>query len=298
MEQGVLSQVGLPIAIFVIMVAMGMTLTTGDFREVVRDRKAVAVGLGCQLLVLPLLGFAIAGLFPLAPVFAVSIVLLAASPGGTTSNLIVHVAEGDRALSVSLTTLSNMFVFMLMPLYLGLAANLFGGIDGAVGVPVVQTMVQVAGLTVVPVLVGMTIRRYRPEFAHRTREFGKYFSAALLGVIILALVIQNWSAIVSDGPTFAPAFITLNLLALGAGFGIATLLGLDRRQAVTIGAETGLQNATIAIAVALSIIGSSEMAIVPGLYGVWMLGTGYAFAMLLNKQARAEVAARRALPTA
>lgn len=282
METGVLSQVVLPLAIALIMVAMGMSLVVDDFRRLASEPRAVLTGLGCQLVVLPALGFAVAAVFPLEPLYAVSVVLLTASPGGTTSNLIVHVADVDRALSITLTALSNVAVFVLMPFELGLAQSVFGGPGDEASVPVVTTMVQVAGLTVVPVAIGMAIRARRPAFADRTQDLGKVLSGAILALVIVGLVVQNWDQVLDEGPAFAPAFVTLNLLALAAGFLIARAVGLGRSQAVTIGIETGLQNATLAIAIALSILDSAEMAIVPGLYGVWMLVTGFAFALWLR----------------
>lgn len=282
METGVLSQVVLPLAIALIMVAMGMSLVVDDFRRLLSEPRAVLTGLGCQLLLLPALGFAVAAVFPLEPLYAVSVVLLTASPGGTTSNLVVHVADVDRALSVTLTAISNVAVFVLMPFELELAQSLFGGPGEQASIPVVQTMVQVAGLTVVPVLIGMGIRTRWQAFADRTQDLGKVLSGVVLGLVIVGLTIQNWDQVVSEGPTFAPAFITLNALALATGFLVARAVGLDRTQAVTIGVETGLQNATVAIAIALSILDSAEMAIVPGLYGVWMLVTGFAFALWLR----------------
>lgn len=293
MESGVLSDVALPLAIVLIMIAMGMTLTTDDLRRVLTQRKAVAVGLFCQLLVLPAIGFATAWVFGLATVFAVSMVLLASSPGGSTSNLIVHVSDADRALSLTLTALSNIVVFVSMPLYLGIAQNAFGSLDGDTAVPVGDLVLQIAALTVIPIAIGMLVRAKRPDVAMRFEEPGKLASSVVLGVIIVGLVIQNWQTIVDEVPEFGPAFVTMNLVALAAGWGIATAAGLLPREATTIGIETGIQNSTIAIAVALSVFDSDDLALVPGLYGLWMLltGFGFAFAMRARLEASAPVAA-------
>lgn len=291
MESGLLSDVLLPLAIVLIMIAMGMTLTGEDFRRLLDQKKAVAVGLVCQLLVLPLIGFATAWVFGLAAVFAVGMVLLASSPGGSTSNLIVHVSDADRALSLTLTALSNVVVFVSMPLYLGLAQNAFGSLDGETSVPVGDLVVQVAALTVVPIAIGMLIRAKAPAFAERFEEVGKVLASVVLAVIIIGLVIQNWDTIVDEAPEFGPAFITMNVLALAAGWGIATAAGLTDREATTIGIETGIQNSTIAIAVALSVFDSDDLAIVPGLYGLWMLVTGFAFAFFFRSRRAAGAAA-------
>lgn len=286
MEESFLSSVVLPLAIVIIMITMGMSLTVADFRRVLSQPKAVGVGLLCQLIVLPILGIAVASLLPLEAVFAVSVVLLAASPGGTTSNLISHAAELDRALSVTLTAVSNSVSWLTIPFLLSFAMRRFTLGSQAVDFPVGDVMIQVAGLTIVPIVVGMAIRHFRPNFAEATKRGSKIFAAVFLLVVILALVVQNWEVIQTEAPRFALAFILLNTVALLAGFLIAKLFRLPQLQAITISIETGLQNSTIAITVALAILGSSEMTIVPALYGIWMLATGFAFAFLLNRTSR------------
>ena len=286
MEGGVLSEVALPLAIFLIMVAVGMALTVDDFRRVATTPRAVAAGLTSQLVLLPLLGFAVATAFQLEEVFAVSIILLAASPGGSTSNLVVHTADADRALSVTLTALSNMVVWMTMPFLLRLAYDVYGDGTRTVDVPIVATMLQVIALTVVPVVIGMAVRRRRPTFALRVEGPSKLAAGLFLALIIVVLVIQNFDLVLSDGPRFAPAFIVLNLAALAIGFGVARLVRLRVVEAFTIAIETGLQNSTLAITIAISVLDDNTLAIIPGLYGVWMLVTGFAAAGLLARWRR------------
>lgn len=283
MQESVLSNVVLPLAIVIIMVTLGMTLTLADFKRVLTQPKQVAVGLLCQLVLLPALGFAVASTFNLAPVYAISIILLAASPGGATSNLIVHAADGDRALSITLTAISNMLAWLTIPFLLGIAYPMFGSGTLDITFPVADTMIQVAALTVVPVLIGMGIRRWKTEFAENSKRFSRIFATIFLFLVILALVIQNWDVIVNDGPRFAPAFILLNIAALAVGYLAARLAGIDRIQTATIAIETGIQNSTVAITVALTILNNNEMAVVPGLYAIWMYVTGFALAFWLAR---------------
>ncbi len=285
MEETFLSTVVLPLAIVIIMIAMGMTLTIADFRRVLSEPKAVAVGLFCQLIILPILGILIAFILPLDAVFAVSIVLLAASPGGTTSNLVSHAAELDRALSVTLTAISNMVSWLTIPILLGIALRMFPGPSGNGDFPVGDVMVQVAALTIVPIIIGMLIRRFAPGFAEKTKNASKIFSGVFLLVVIVALVIQNWEVVRTETPRFALAFILLNAVALFAGLFIARASGLGKKQSTTIGIETGLQNSTLSITVALAILGNTAMTIIPALYGIWMLATGFAFAFYFNRGA-------------
>jgi bile acid:Na+ symporter, BASS family len=283
MQESVLSNVVLPLAIVIIMVTLGMTLTLADFKRVLTQPKQVTVGLLCQLVLLPVLGFAVAGIFNLAPVYAISIVLLAASPGGATSNLIVHAADGDRALSITLTAISNMLAWLTIPFLLGIAYPMFGSSTLDITFPVADTMIQVAALTVVPVLIGMGIRHWKTDFAENSKRFSRIFATVFLFLVILALVIQNWDVIVNDGPRFVPAFILLNVAALAVGYFAARLAGIDRVQTATIAIETGIQNSTVAITVALTILNNNEMAVVPGLYAIWMYVTGFALAFWLAR---------------
>lgn len=283
MESSILSEVVLPLAIVVIMIAMGMSLTVTDFQRVLSQPKAVGVGLFCQLILLPIIGILVALAFPLEAVFAISIVLLAASPGGTTSNLVSHAAELDRALSVTLTAISNLLSWLSIPLLLTVAFRLFGDGNEAIDFPVGSVMIQVAALTLVPVLIGMAIRAWRPQFAERTKNASKIFSGVFLLLVILGLVIQNWEQILIDGPRFALAFIVLNFVALAVGYLVAKAFGLGQTQSTTVGIETGLQNSTLSITIALTILANNEMAIIPGLYGIWMLATGFAFAFYFNR---------------
>ncbi len=288
MESSVLSEVVLPLAIVIIMIAMGMSLTVTDFKRVLSQPKAVGVGLLCQLILLPIIGILVALIFPLEAVFAISIVLLAASPGGTTSNLVSHAAELDRALSVTLTAISNLLSWLSIPLLLTVAFRLFSDGGEAIDFPVGAVMLQVAALTLVPVLIGMGIRAWRLQFAERTKNASKIFSGVFLLLVIIGLVIQNWEQILIDGPRFALAFVVLNIVALAVGYLVAKAFGIGQTQSTTIGIETGLQNSTLSITIALTILANNEMAIIPGLYGIWMLATGFAFAFYFNRSGVAD----------
>ncbi len=286
MEETTLSTIVLPIAIVIIMIAMGMTLTIADFRRVISEPKAVLIGLLCQLIVLPIIGVLVALVMPLEAVFAVSIVLLAASPGGTTSNLISYVADLDRALSVTLTAITNMLSWLTIPILLTVALRLFP-LDSTGGdFPIGDVMLPLVALTIVPITIGMLIRRFAPGFVEKINNGAKIFSAVFFLTIVIALVVENWHVIMRDAPRFALSFIVLNVIALGVGLLIARASGLSQKQATTIGLETGLQNSTLTIAVAFAILGNAQLTIIPALYGLWMLFTGLGFAYLFNRNAK------------
>lgn len=294
MQESVIQSVVLPLAIFIIMVTLGMTLTIADFKRIVTYPKPVFIGLFCQMVLLPALGFAVAGIFGLTAVYAISLILLAVSPDGATSNLIIHVGDGDRALGITLTAITNMLAFLTIPFGLSIAYSVYGAGALDIDFPVADTMIQVAAITLVPTLIGMGIRQWKPEFAENSKRWSKNFAAGFLFLVILALVVQNWDVIVRDGPRFAPAFIVLNLLSLIVGYFVPKLLGIDYVQSMTIAIETGLQNSTVSITVAMTLLNNNEMAIIPGLYAIWMFISGFALAFWMAR--RSPIAVQ--LPTA
>jgi BASS family bile acid:Na+ symporter len=284
MQESVISNVILPLAIAVIMITLGMTLTVADFRRIVTYPKPVFIGLLCQMILLPLLGFAVAGIFALPAVYAISLILLAVSPDGATSNLIIHAGDGDRALGITLTAITNMLAWLTIPLGLGIAYSLYGSGALDIDFPVADTMLQVAVITLLPTLLGMGIRKWKPEFAENSKRWSKIFATAFLFLVILALVIQNWDVIVRDGPRFAPAFIVLNVASLIVGYLVSKFAGINHIQAMTIAIETGLQNSTVSITVAITLLNNNEMAVIPGLYAIWMYVTGFALAFWMARR--------------
>ena len=292
MQESVISNVILPLAIAIIMITLGMTLTVADFKRIVTYPKPVFVGLVCQMVLLPLLGFGVAAIFALPAIYAISLILLAVSPDGATSNLIIHAGDGDRALGITLTAITNMLAWLTIPFGLGIAYSVYG--TGALDIdfPIADTMLQVAVITLIPTLVGMGIRQWKPEFAENSKRWSKTFATAFLFLVILALIVQNWDVIVRDGPRFAPAFIVLNIASLIVGYFVSRFAGINYIQAMTIAIETGLQNSTVSITVAITLLNNNEMAVIPGLYAIWMYVTGFALAFWMARRSPSmEVAA-------
>jgi BASS family bile acid:Na+ symporter len=285
MQESIISSVILPLAIAIIMVTLGMTLTLADFKRVATQPKPVFIGLFCQMILLPLLGFAVAGIFALPAVYAISLILLAVSPDGATSNLIIHAGDGDRALGITLTAITNMLAWLTIPLGLGIAYSMYGSGALDIDFPVVDTMIQVAVITVLPTLIGMGIRSWKPDFAENSKRWSKTFATVFLFLVIVALIAQNWDVIVRDGPRFAPAFIVLNIVSLIVGYYVSKLAGIEKVQALTIAIETGLQNSTVSITVAITLLNNNDMAVFPGLYAIWMYVTGFALAFWMARRA-------------
>jgi bile acid:Na+ symporter, BASS family len=297
-------QVALMAAVFGVMITTGMAIDVDDFRRLTRRPRAVAVGIGSQLLLLPAAGFALAWAFSasgvgrgdvalrdLVPLLAVGIVLLAATPGGAGSNFIIHAVDGDRALSVSLTAISSVLAFVTIPIYLALAFDVFVGKEAAaVGVPIRDVVLNVALLTVIPVAIGMGIRRRRRALAERLEAPSKVLAAIVIGVIIVGVVIDSWEVITAFFGTLAPVVVGLNLAALTLGLLAARGARLRRRESVTISVETGVQNSPLAITLALTVIGEPALSIPAGLFGLTMLVTATLVAGLGRRWVAAEPA--------
>ena len=265
------------------MLGLGLSLTLADFTRVARYPKPVFVGLACQLLLLPVACFFIAKAFGLAPALAVGMMLLAASPGGTTANLYSHLAHGDVALNITLTAVSSVIAILTMPLIVNFSLAHFMTDDQALPLQfgkVLQVFVIVLG----PVAIGMALRRRFPAFAARMEKPVKIVSALFLLVIVLMAVIKDWQTVTTYAPVVGLAALCFNLLSLAVGYYVPRMLNLSKRQAVAIGMEIGIHNGTLAIALALSpaLLNNSTMAIPAALYSVLMFFTAAAFGWWVN----------------
>lgn len=276
MEESVLTSVVLPLALFIIMAGVGLSLVVDDFKRVVVYPRAVAIGLVNQLVLLPLVAFGLANLFGLSPVMAVGLMLIACCPGGVTSNLITFVARGDAALSVTLTAISGVVVVVTIPLILIFSMDIFMGEAQQFSVPLVDTIIQIVAITVVPICLGMLIRRFKPAFADRMEKPARIASTTIFVLILGGIIAANTDVIKQHFVALSGVTATLNILMMLLGYATARLLRLKAPQAIAISIETGIQNGTLAIVIATSILKQGELAVLPGVYSLIMFVTGAA----------------------
>lgn len=276
MEESVLTSVVLPLSLFIIMLGVGLSLVVEDFKRVIVFPKAVAVGLFNQLLLLPLVGFGLAIAFNLPPALAVGLMLIACCPGGVTSNLITFVARGDAALSITLTAISGVVVVITIPLILVFSLGYFMGETQEVVVPFGQTIGQIAGVTIVPVALGMLIRRFKAGFAERMERPARIGSTVIFVVILAGIILANLDVLKEHFVSLSGVTATLNIVMMLIGFGSARLLALKLPQALSISIESGIQNGTLAIVIATSILGQGDMALPGAVYSLIMFMTGAA----------------------
>ena len=273
----------LPIALGIIMLGLGLSLTLADFARVVKFPKPVLIGLACQLLLLPLMCFFLAKAFGLAPALAVGLMLLAASPGGTTANLYSHLAHGDVALNITLTAVNSVIAVLTMPLIVNLSLAYF--MEGDQALPLQFTkVVQVFVIVLGPVAIGIWLRSRFPGFAARMEKPVKIISALFLLIIILLAVVKDWQTFVDYAPLVGGAALAFNLISLAVGYWVPRLCKLSLRQSVAIGMEIGIHNGTLAIALALSpmLLNNATMSIPAAIYSIIMFFTAAAFGWWVN----------------
>jgi BASS family bile acid:Na+ symporter len=287
MKADILTQVVLPLSLFIIMLGMGLSLKLDDFKRVVKVPKAIAIGVFCQLVLLPLVGFSLVVAFSLPPELAVGVMILAFCPGGTTSNMFAYFAKADVALSISLTAVISLVTPFTIPLLTGLSMAFFMDHANEFSIPIGKTIIQLLVITIVPVALGMFLYRKFPNFAVKMNKPVKVFSIILLFLIIAAIVAKSWDAM---GGFFAQTgLVTLALIvsSMIVGYAVASWAKLEKRQVVTIGIEVGIQNGTMALLVAGTILGNATMAIPAVTYSLLMFATGGLFCLLVNRKKHA-----------
>lgn len=277
----------LAIALIVIMMGMGLSLTLKDFKRVLTMPKAVGIGFLNQIILLPLIAFGLAKLMGADSVVAIGLMALAACPGGATSNLVTHLAKGDTALSVTLTAINSLIAIISIPLILTFSLTEFLGQSSEVEAPIGAIIGNLFVIIVIPMSIGMAIKRYAPDFAQRMDKPVRIASALMLVVVILGLLIRERDNIIEYFQSALLISFLLNVLTMSMGFFTARLSKLPFRQALTICIESGNQNGTLAISLAAVTLGRPDFAIVAAVYGLVMYPTALLPIMIGNRRAKA-----------
>lgn len=283
MEASILTDLFLPLSLGIIMLGMGLSLVPADFKRVVKYPKAATIGLFNQIVLLPIVGFALLLLMPMrTPELAVGIMILAASPGGPTSNLISHISKGDTALSITLTAISSLIVVITIPVIVNFSMKFFLQAGAYIPLPIFETIVKVIIITIIPVTIGMLIRSKTPAFAARMDRPVKIMSGVLLFIIIAATVLNDRENMVSFFAQAGPVALALNVIMLVLGYVSARLFKLHASQSITISIETGIQNGTLGIAIAATLLHNPTMTISPAIYSLIMFMTAGVIIAYMN----------------
>ncbi len=274
METNYLTDIMLPLSLAIIMLGMGLSLVPYDFKRVALYPKAASIGILNQIIILPLVGFSLLWMFGLkSPELAVGIMILAACPGGPTSNLISHISRGDTALSITLTAISSLVAVITIPLIVNLALAFFMQQGEYIPLPVFRTIIALTLITLVPVGIGMIIRARAINFARKMDKPVKIVSGVLLFLIIFAAIMSNRDIFVSSFTDVGPIALSLNVVMLTVGYLSARFLRLRTPQRITISVESGIQNGTLGITIASALLHNDVMAISPAIYSLIMFMT-------------------------
>jgi BASS family bile acid:Na+ symporter len=280
MQENSLLTTIMPVALGIIMLGLGLTLSLSDFKRVLQYPKAILIGLFCQMIILPLVCFGIAKVFQLSPELAVGLMLLAASPGGPTANLYSHLSKGDVALNITLTAINSFLTLFTLPLIVELSLSYFHTAN-EIDMPF-NKIIEVFLIVLIPVSIGMLINSRMNEFARKMDKPVKILSAIFLVLVIAGAVLKEKAHIAEYFEQVGLAALTFNLLSMAIGYFIPRILKIRKAESIAIGMEIGIHNGTLAIFIALNTLGNSTMSIPPAIYSLIMFFTAAIFGFLVN----------------
>jgi BASS family bile acid:Na+ symporter len=295
LQGNTLIQVGLPISLFIIMVGVGLTLRIRDFHNVVHYPRALIFGTLAQIALMPAVGFALAWALALPPAIAVGLVIIAACPGGTTSNVFAFLARGNLALSILMTAAASLITVVTLPLFANWAIGAFTdrSLEQPLELPITQTIAMLLAVVFVPVLLGMALRAWRTQLAGRLEGAVSAFGMFVLFALVVLIVIQARDHLGELLVQAGPSVIALNLLGIAAGLGVARWAGHDFVDGLTLAMELGIKNSTIGLTVALTLLGSADIAMPAALYGLLMFVSAGVLVVIGRRHAHVRLRPRR-----
>lgn len=283
MQQSALSAIGLPLALAIIMLGLGLHLRLADFRRILTQPRAMLVGLVCQMLLLPAFAFLLCKAFGLSGGLAVGMMLLAASPGGITANLFSHLFKGDVALNISLTAINSVSAILTIPLIVNVALSSFMGHEQTIPLQFQKTL-EVIVLILIPVAIGMLIHSKLPNFSKRMDKPVKLASALVLALMIVMILVRERDVIAAHFQLVGTVSLLFNVVSMGLGYLAGRAARLTEGQNRAIAFEIGIHNSTLAVYLALAVLNDGTMAIPAAIYSLLMFFTAAAFGTWLTKR--------------
>ncbi len=284
MQADVLTKIILPLSLFIIMFGIGISLKTSDFKNIFQYPKAVVVGLIGQLILLPIIAFLLALIFRLPAELAIGLIIIALAPGGATSNMFTYLYKGDVSLSVSLTVLTSLITPFTIPLLTSMSMLYFMDSNAEFELPIIKTIIQLLVITVIPVALGMFALSRMPVLAKKIERILKWFSIFFLLLIIALIIMKNSENMLSFFAQAGAATLVLNIVVLVLGYKLASWSKLNQEQSICVGFEVGIQNGTLALVVAGTLIGNNTMMIPAVTYSIIMFITGAIFGWQMRKK--------------
>ncbi|WP_440670744.1 bile acid:sodium symporter family protein [Candidatus Pelagibacter sp. HIMB1483] len=274
-----------PFALALIMLGLGASLTVNDFARVVKKPKEFLVGLVCQLIVLPIVGYLLIIILKTPIELALGVMLIAAAPGGVTSNVLTKFADGDVALSISLTAVTSLISIISVPFVVFLSIDLFDIDYVRKEISMIGISLKMFGVVTVPVIIGMLIRRFADDFIMRNMNIIEKSSIVLFIIVFVAIYIEEWDSIIMFLKTAGTIALTLNVVMMIIGFYVAKIFATGVAQQRCISLECGLQNGTLAVFVGIQLFGQDMTYMVPtAAYALIMMTTSVLFVIFLRKR--------------
>jgi BASS family bile acid:Na+ symporter len=280
---GIVVDVFLPLALAFIMFALGLGLTGNDFLRVARQPRDFFVGTFSQIILLPIIAFILVKLWPISPELAIGVMIIAAAPGGVTSNILTSFARGDVALSISLTAIISLLSVITVPFIILTSVMLIENSGLDLNISLTNMAISMFLIVTVPVIIGMIFRKFTSNVAIKFEPIAKKISAVLFVIVLLGAILAEKDNVVSYFAQAGLITLVLNVVMMIVAYYIAQLLasGTEQKKCITI--ECGLQNGTLAIFVATSIFGGGMYVIPAATYSLIMFGTSLIFVYLVRK---------------
>lgn len=284
MESSIVTTLILPLCTAFIMLGMGLSLRIDDFKRILTTPSSILIGLFGQIMLLPLVGYALAIAFNLSPIHAVGMMILVSCAGGAASNLIVYLVKADVALSVSLTAFSSAITFITTPLIINFGLQHFMGYTEAQQLPLGKTNLQLFMLTVVPMLTGMYLHNRFPTAAKVWEKRISKFAIGFVTLLVVGMYIKNHHLIIDSFAELGAAAFLLNICTMAIGYTLAQIARLNRAQSTSISIEIGVQNGAMGMFIAITLLANSDMAVFPAFYSVFMYVNAFLLVWILKQR--------------
>ena len=280
---GIITDIFLPLALAFIMFSLGLGLTGADFTRVAKQPKDFFVGLICQIILLPIIAFILVKLWPISPELALGVMIIAAAPGGVTSNILTSFAKGDVALSISLTAIISLLSVITVPFIVITSLGLLGLENISKDFSLISMAISMFLIVVVPTLLGMIFRKFLIDITNKLEPISKKISLLLFIIVLLGAILGEKDNILSYFADAGLVTLILNIIMMILAFFVAQLLGTGIEQKKCISIECGLQNGTLAIFVGSTLFGGGVYIIPAATYSLIMFLTSLIFVFIVRK---------------
>ena len=280
---GLITDIFLPLALAFIMFSLGLGLTGADFTRVAKQPKDFFIGLICQIILLPIIAFILVKLWPISPELALGVMIIAAAPGGVTSNILTSFAKGDVALSISLTAIISLLSVITVPFIVITSLGLLGLENISKDFSLISMAISMFLIVVVPTLLGMIFRKFLIDITNKLEPISKKISLVLFIIVLLGAILGEKDNILSYFADAGLVTLILNIIMMILAFFVAQLLGTGTEQKKCISIECGLQNGTLAIFVGSTLFGGGVYIIPAATYSLIMFLTSLIFVFIVRK---------------